>query len=129
MHFKTHTKPRASTVGGDAEPYHDAMIDHDKNVGSVLKALDDLASQTIVRHVRDDNGPHMNSWPDAAMTPFRNEKNSNWKAPTGCQPCSVGRGKIRPGQVSNDIICHLDMLPTLLRWPVTRRSLTNAQGA
>ena len=26
-----------------------------------------------------DNGPHMNSWPDAGMTPFRNEKNSNWE--------------------------------------------------
>jgi arylsulfatase A-like enzyme len=26
-----------------------------------------------------DNGPHMNSWPDAGMTPFRGEKNSNWE--------------------------------------------------
>jgi arylsulfatase A-like enzyme len=26
-----------------------------------------------------DNGPHMNTWPDGGMTPFRNEKNSNWE--------------------------------------------------
>ena len=26
-----------------------------------------------------DNGPHMNTWPDGAMTPFRSEKNTNWE--------------------------------------------------
>jgi arylsulfatase len=26
-----------------------------------------------------DNGPNQFSWPDAATTPFRNEKNSNWE--------------------------------------------------
>ena len=26
-----------------------------------------------------DNGPHMNSWPDGGMTPFRSEKNTNWE--------------------------------------------------
>jgi hypothetical protein len=56
------------------------MIDHDKNVGTILKALDDLgiADNTFVMY-STDNGPHMNSWPDGAMTPFRNEKNSNWE--------------------------------------------------
>ena len=32
-----------------------------------------------------DNGPHMNSWPDSAMTPFRSEKNPIGKAPIGCR--------------------------------------------
>jgi arylsulfatase len=60
--------------------YHDVMIDHDKNVGNVLKALDaaGVADNTFVMY-STDSGPHMNSWPDAAMTPFRNEKNSNWE--------------------------------------------------
>jgi arylsulfatase len=54
-----------------AESYHDTMIDHDKNVGTVLKALDDLgmADDTLVMY-STDNGPHMNTWPDGAMTPF-----------------------------------------------------------
>jgi arylsulfatase len=34
-----------------------------------------------------DNGPHMNSWPDGAMTPFRSEKNTNWEAPSASR-CS-----------------------------------------
>ena len=81
MHFRTHTKPESiGQAGRWQSPYHDTMIDHDKNVGQVLKVLDDLgiADNTFVMY-STDNGPHMNSWPDAAMTPFRSEKNTNWE--------------------------------------------------
>src|SRR5205823_14501744 len=73
MHFRTHTKPQSIGQSGRFQsPYHDAMIDHDKNVGAVLKVLDDLgiANNTFVMY-GTDNGPHMNSWPDAGMTQFR----------------------------------------------------------
>ena len=52
----------------------------DVTIVQLLKALHDLgmAEDPIVMY-STDNGPHMNSWPDAAMTPFRNEKNSNWE--------------------------------------------------
>ena len=51
-----------------------------RQVGDLLDSLDELgiADNTIVMY-STDNGPHMNSWPDAGMTPFRNEKNSNWE--------------------------------------------------
>jgi arylsulfatase A-like enzyme len=51
------------------------MIEHDGAVGKLLKAVDDLGiiSDTIVLYTTD-NGPHMNSWPDGAMSPFRSEK-------------------------------------------------------
>ncbi len=40
MHFRTHTKPESIGQSGRWQSeYHDAMIDHDKNVGTVLKAL------------------------------------------------------------------------------------------
>src|SRR5262244_3236034 len=116
MHLRTHTKPESlGQAGRWQSPYHDTMIDHDKNVGTVLKALDDLgiADDTFVMY-STDNGPHMNSWPDGAMTPFRNEKNSNWEGAYRV-PCMVRwPGKIKPGQVSNEIVAHLDWLPTLL---------------
>jgi arylsulfatase len=61
-----------------------------------------------------DNGPHMNSWPDAGMTPFRNEKNSNWEGAFRV-PCMLRwPGKIESGWVSNEIVSHLDWLPTFL---------------
>ena len=116
MHFRTHTKPESIGQSGRWQsPYHDAMIDHDKNVGTVLKAIDDLgmADNTIVMY-STDNGPHMNSWPDAAMTPFRNEKNSNWEGAYRVPAMVRWPGHIKPGMISNEIVSHLDWAPTLL---------------
>ena len=116
MHFRTHTKPASiGQAGIGQDPYHDTMIDHDKNVGTVLKALDDLgiADNTFVMY-STDNGPHMNSWPDGAMTPFRNEKNSNWEGAYRVPGMVRWPGKIKAGQVSNEMVSHLDWLPTLL---------------
>ena len=116
MHFRTHVKPESVGQSGQWQSeYHDAMIDHDKNVGTVLKAIDDLgiADNTLVMY-STDNGPHMNSWPDAAMTPFRSEKNSNWEGAYRV-PCMIKwPGHIPAGVVNNDIVSHLDMLPTIL---------------
>ncbi|MBW2446642.1 MAG: arylsulfatase [Deltaproteobacteria bacterium] len=116
MHFRTHVKPESLDQSGVAQSeYHDAMIDHDKNVGAVLDLLDTLgiADDTIVLY-STDNGPHRNTWPDAGTSPFRNEKNSGWEG--GYRVPSMARwpGKIKAGQVSNEIISHLDWLPTLL---------------
>ena len=116
MHFRTHVKPESAGQSGRWQsPYHDAMIDHDKNVGTILKALDDLgiADNTFVMY-STDNGPHQNSWPDAGTTPFRNEKNSNWEGAYRVPAMVRWPGKIKPGSVSNEIVSHQDWLPTLL---------------
>ncbi len=116
MHFRTHPKPESvGQAGRWQSPYHDVMIDHDKNVGQILDALDELglADNTIVFY-STDNGPHMNSWPDAAMTPFRNEKNSGWEGAFRIPAMVRWPGHIQPGTVSNDVMAHLDWMPTLL---------------
>jgi arylsulfatase A-like enzyme len=116
MHLRTHTKPESiGQAGRWQSPYHDTMIDHDKNVGTILQALDDLgmADDTIVLY-STDNGPHMNTWPDGAMTPFRNEKNSNWEGAYRV-PCMIRwPGHIKAGAVETGIAAHLDWAPTLL---------------
>jgi len=56
MHFRTHVKAESLGQSGRWQsPYHDAMIDHDKNVGTVLKSLDDLkiADNTFVMYGTD----------------------------------------------------------------------------
>ena len=116
MHFRTHPKPESlGQAGRWQSPYHDAMMDHDKNVGTVLDKIDQLgiADNTIVMY-STDNGPHMNSWPDAGMTPFRGEKNSNWEGAYRVPAMVRWPGRIKPNTVSNDIISHLDWAPTLL---------------
>jgi arylsulfatase len=116
MHAFTHPKPASVGQAGQWQSvYHDVMIDHDKNVGTVLKALDDagVADNTFVMY-STDNGPHMNTWPDGAMTPFRNEKNTSWEGAYRI-PCMVRwPGRIKPGSISNEIVSHLDWLPTIL---------------
>ncbi len=91
------------------------MIDHDKNVGTVLDILDELgiADDTIVIY-STDNGPHRNTWPDAGTTPFRSEKNTNWEGAFRVPEMIRWPGKIAAGSVSNEIIQHHDWLPTLL---------------
>jgi len=114
--LRTHTKPESLGQAGRWQSfYHDSMIDHDKNVGTVLKALDDLgiANDTFMFY-STDNGPHMNTWPDGGMTPFRNEKNTNWEGAYRVPAIVRWPGHIKPGTVSNDIVAHHDWMPTLL---------------
>ncbi|TWU56317.1 Arylsulfatase [Rubripirellula reticaptiva] len=116
MHFRTHVKPESVGQSGRwMSEYADAMIDHDKNVGTVLDKIDELGigDDTFVMY-STDNGPHMNTWPDAAMTPFRNEKNSNWEGAYRVPAMVRYPGKIKPGSISNEIVSHLDWLPTVL---------------
>jgi len=116
MHFRTHIPDRIRGQSGRWQSaYHDAMIEHDRQVGVLLDLLDEIgiADNTIVLY-STDNGPHMNSWPDAAMTPFRNEKNSCWEGAFRVPEVMRWPGKIPAGTISNEIVSHLDWLPTLL---------------
>jgi arylsulfatase len=116
MHARTHVKPESIGQAGRWQSiYHDTMIDHDRVVGSILDKVEELgiADNTIVVY-STDNGPHMNTWPDGAMTPFRNEKNSNWEGAFRVPEMIRWPGKIEAGVVSNEIIGHNDWLPTFL---------------
>ncbi len=116
MHFRTHVKPESKGQAGQWQSeYHDTMIDHDAVVGRLLDLLDELgiADDTIVVY-STDNGPHMNSWPDAGMTPFRGEKNSNWEGAYRVPALVRWSGTIPAGRVLNGIMSHNDWFPTLL---------------
>jgi arylsulfatase A-like enzyme len=82
MHIFTHVRPEYEGKGGLGKGYFyaDGMWEMDQNVGKLLKQLDDLhiADNTIVVFTTD-NGPNAFTWPDAATTPFRSEKDSNWE--------------------------------------------------
>ncbi len=119
MHFRTHVNPekwaRIKQDYPHANEYTAGMIEHDLHVGEFLTLLDELgvADNTLVFY-STDNGPHINTWPDAAMTPFRGEKNSNWEGGWRVPAMVRWPGKIEAGSVSNDIMHHMDWMPTLL---------------
>jgi arylsulfatase len=115
MHLRTHVRPehRGKYQHGDSE-YIDGMIEHDGTIGTLLKALDDMgiADNTIVVYT-SDNGPHMNTWPDGAMTWFRSEKNTNWEGAFRVPMLVRWPGHIHAGTVTNEMMSHNDWIPTL----------------
>lgn len=116
MHLRTHVKEEdRGRAGRWQSEYHDGMVGHDEIVGDLLDTLDELgiADNTIVMY-STDNGPHMNSWPDAGMTPFRSEKNSNWEGAYRVPAMVRWPGHIEPGTVLNGIVSHNDWFVTLL---------------
>lgn len=114
MHFRTHVKDELRGISGQDE-YSDGMVEHDMHIGKFLKKLDELniADNTIVFY-STDNGPHMNTWPDAGMTPFRGEKNTNWEGGWRVPAMVRWPGHIKAGTWSNEIMHHMDWLPTFL---------------
>ncbi|RXT57747.1 arylsulfatase [Bosea sp. Tri-44] len=116
MHAFTHV--RESMKGKSGMPgndYADGMIEHDGDVGKLLKAIDDLgiANNTIVVYTTD-NGPNQWSWPDAATTQFRSEKDTNWEGAFRVPAMIRWPGRIKAGEVSNEMISGLDWFPTLV---------------
>jgi arylsulfatase A-like enzyme len=116
MHVFTHVRPsmqgQSGMVGNE---YADGMIEHDQDVGKLLKALDDLgiADNTLVVYTTD-NGPNQFSWPDAATTPFRSEKDTCWEGAFRVPAMVRWPGHIKPGGVSTEMFSGLDWFPTLL---------------
>jgi arylsulfatase len=113
MHFRTH--PAKKHLGKSGQGfYNDIMVAHDELVGELLDQLDELkiADNTIVFY-STDNGVHFNTWPDAGVTPFRSEKNTNWEGAYRVPAMVRWPGKIKPGQISNEVMSHLDWMPTL----------------
>ena len=116
MHLFTHVRPEFQGKSGmKGNEYADGMWEHDQDVGKLLKALDDLGitKNTIVVYTTD-NGPNQFSWPDAATTPFRSEKDSNWEGAFRVPALVRWPGHIEPGRVSNAIVSGLDWFPTLV---------------
>ncbi len=90
------------------------MIEHDEQVGALLKKLDELgvADNTIVVY-STDNGNELMFWPDGGYAPFRGEKGTSWEGGFRV-PCLVKwPGHIKPGTELNGIQSHEDLFVTL----------------
>ena len=115
MHFRTHPAAKHKGKSNGQGDYNDVMVAHDEHIGQMLNKLDELgiAEDTIVMY-STDNGVHYNSWPDAGITPFRSEKNTNWEGGWRVPAFVRWPRKFKAGTVLNGIVSHQDWLPTLL---------------
>ncbi len=114
MHYKTHVKAELLGISGQNE-YGDGMVEHDRHVGDLLDTLEELniVDNTIVLYTTD-NGPHKNTWPDAANSPFRSEKNTNWEGGWRVPAFIRWPNHIKAGSISNEIVSGLDWMPTFM---------------
>jgi len=114
MHINTHLKDKSQGVTGQGIEA-DGMVEHDGQVGELVQFIKDqgLDDNTIIIYTTD-NGAEVFSWPDGGTTPFRSEKNTNWEGAFRVPAIIRWKGHIPAGVVSNDIMSHLDWVPTLM---------------
>ena len=115
MHMRTHLAEKNRGKSGMDDDYSDRMVVHDEQIGQMLNKLDELgiSDNTIVMY-STDNGPENDTWPDAANTPYRSQKDTNWEGGWRVPAFIRWPGKIKAGTVLNGIVSHIDMFPTLL---------------
>ena len=114
MHIWTRLKAESQGKTG-LGIYPDGMVEHDGQVGQVLKKLDDLgiANNTIVIYTTD-NGAETFSWPDGGTTPFKGEKNTNWEGGYRVPAMVRWPGLVPPRTEINDVFSAEDWAPTLV---------------
>ena len=87
----------------------------DAQIGRMIKALEEagVRDNTIIV-VTTDNGTEVFTWPDGGTTPFKGAKGMGTEG--GFRVPTVVRwpGKVKPNQVINGVMSHMDWLPTFV---------------
>lgn len=113
MHSWTHLGQEADGKTGIGL-YPDGMVEHDGQVGQLLKKLEDLgiADNTIVIYTTD-NGAQKTTWPDGGTSPFYGEKGTTNEGGHRVPLLVKWPGVLRPGSHISNMIAHNDWMPTL----------------
>jgi arylsulfatase len=114
-HFDNYPHPDFLGTSPAKHPYKDTLIELD----DILRRLTDVLRETgqaedTLIFISSDNGPHMETWPDAAYTPFRCAKGSTWEGGVRVPGIFCWPGMIQGGQVSDGLFDFNDLMPTLL---------------
>lgn len=114
-HFDNYPHKKFLGKSPARHPYKDTLVELD----SIIKRLVDKLRRTgqledTLIFVTSDNGPHMETWPDAAFTPFRCAKGSTWEGGVRVPGLLYWPGMIEAGQQSDGLFDFNDILPTLL---------------
>ena len=79
-HFDNYPHERFLGRSPARHPYKDTLLELDEIMGRLLEALQSTGQlEDTLIFVTSDNGPHMETWPDSAFTPFRCAKGSTWE--------------------------------------------------
>jgi arylsulfatase len=114
-HFDNYPHERFLGSSPGKHPYKDTIVELDDIVGRLVATLEETGQleDTLVI-VTSDNGPEMETWPDAAFTPFRCAKGSTWEGGVRVPAVVAWPTMIDPGQRSDGLFGFSDFLPTAL---------------
>jgi len=114
-HFDNYPSERFLGSSPGKHPYKDTIVELDDIVGRLVRTLEETGQldDTLIM-VTSDNGPEMETWPDAAYTPFRCAKGSTWEGGVRVPAVVAWPTMIDPGQRSDGIVSFPDLLPTML---------------
>ena len=114
-HFDNYPHERFLASSPAKHPYKDTLVELDDIVRRLVEVLRETgqAEDTLI-FISSDNGPHMETWPDAAFTPFRCAKGSTWEGGVRVPGIFVWPGMIEGGQASDGLFDFNDLMPTLM---------------
>jgi len=114
-HFDNYPHERYLGASPARHPYKDTMVELDAIVGRLCDALRETGQleDTLVL-VSSDNGPEMETWPDAAYSPFRCAKGSTWEGGVRVPAIVAWPGLIDAGRASDGLVAFTDLVPTVL---------------
>ncbi len=98
----------------ESEVVRAKMLEHDDQVGQLLKKLKDLdvEDNTIVLYTTD-NGCELMMWPDGGYAPYRGEKGTTWEGGVRVPLLIRWPGRIPAGTALNGVQSHEDLFVTL----------------
>jgi arylsulfatase A-like enzyme len=114
-HFDNYPHEKFLASSPARHPYKDTVIELDdiiRRITAVLRETGQLEDTLVF--ISSDNGPHMETWPDAAYTPFRSAKGSTWEGGVRVPGILVWPGMIEAGQATDGIMNFSDLMPTLV---------------
>jgi arylsulfatase len=96
-------------------PYKDTIIELDDIVGRLVATLRETGQlEHTMIFLSSDNGPEMETWPDAAYTPFRCAKGSTWEGGVRVPAILTWPGMIDADHSSDGLFNFSDLFPTTL---------------
>ncbi len=113
-HFDNYPHEKFLGKSPSKHPYKDTIIELDDIVGRLVRKLEATGQlENTLVFVSSDNGPEMETWPDAAFTPFRCAKGSTWEGGVRVPAIFSWPGMIEPRK-SDGLFDQLDLFATCL---------------
>ena len=120
-HFDNYPHERFLGASPAKHPYKDTIIELDDIVGRLVAELEATGQmEDTLIFLSSDNGPEMETWPDAAYSPFRSAKGSTWEGGQRVPAIFAWPGMIAADRATDGLFSQMDLFNTILTWPARR---------